>query len=59
MIQKVRFQNKILFEIETIDGVKYLKKEDKGTSKKVGKTVYIRKPVEEIFNCNKKVINIG
>ncbi|MDO7786106.1 hypothetical protein [Desulforamulus aquiferis] len=58
MIQKVRVQNKILFEIETIDGIKYFKKEDKEASKRAGKPVYIRRPIDEIFNSDKEVINI-
>lgn len=32
MIQKVKLDKKTLFEIVTIDGVKYIKKEDKEAS---------------------------
>ncbi|MCL5058705.1 MAG: hypothetical protein M1130_12090 [Actinobacteria bacterium] len=58
MIQKVRFQNKVLFEIETINGNKYLKKEDKEASRRAGTVVYARMPVGELLNSDKKVINL-
>lgn len=58
MIQKVRFQNKILFEIETINGVKFIKKEDKEATRKAGKPVYFLKSIDEIMQCDKEVINL-
>ena len=58
MAQKVRFNNKILFEIETINGIKYLKKEDKEASRRAGIAVFVRKPLNEIFSSDKEVINL-
>lgn len=58
MTQKVRFQNKVLFEIETIDGSKYLKKEDKEASRRAGISVYVRVPMGELLNSEKEVINL-
>lgn len=58
MIQRVRVRNKVLFEIETKGGIKYLLKEDRDASRLAGKPVYIRKPLNEILNSNKEVINL-
>lgn len=56
MIQKVRFRNKILFEIETINGIKFIKKEDREASKKEGKIVYRIMAIDEILRGDKEVI---
>lgn len=59
MIQAVKFNNKILFEVETINGVKFLKKVDKIASKRAGKPVYVLKPLAEITDSDKPIIHIG
>ena len=53
MIQPVHFDGRILFEIETINGVKFLKKEDKKASKRAGEPVYIIEPFTKILNSDK------
>ncbi len=58
MVQAVKFDNKILFEIETIDGVKYLKKQDKIASRRAGKPVFARIPLAEILQSDKETIHI-
>ncbi|MBT9147879.1 MAG: hypothetical protein DDT32_01646 [Syntrophomonadaceae bacterium] len=56
MIQPVKLGKKTLFEIETIDGKKYLKKKDKEVSKLVGKPVYVTKSFDEILSSRRPVI---
>lgn len=56
MVQAVKFNSSILFEIETINGVKFIKKADKEATKRAGKTIYVLKPPDEIINSDKPVI---
>ncbi len=56
MGKKVKFDDKVLFELETINGEEFLKKHDKDASKKVGKPVYVMKPLNEILNSEKPII---
>ena len=58
MVQKIRFQNKILFEIETINGIKFIKKKDIEASKKAGKPVFCIMAIDEILKGDKEVINL-
>jgi len=58
VIQKIRFRNKVLFEIETLNGIKYIKKEDKEASRRAGIAVFVRTPLSEIMNSDKEVINL-
>lgn len=59
MSKKIRFKSKILFEIEIINGIKYIKKEDKDASKLAGRPVFCIKPLDDILNSEKEVINLN
>ncbi|MDR3602074.1 MAG: hypothetical protein P4L49_16570 [Desulfosporosinus sp.] len=56
MGKKIKFDNKVLFELEIINGEEFLVKEDKVASKRAGRPVYVMKPLHEIIKSDKPVI---
>lgn len=58
MGKKIKFGNKILFEIETINGEEFLVKHDKDATKQAGRPVFVRKPFAEIMKSNQPVIHL-
>ena len=59
MKQKIMLNNKILFELETVNGQKFLKKENKKASKMVGEPIFVRIPLDNILNSHNHVIYLS
>lgn len=56
--KKVKFDNKVLFELKTINGEVFLVKQDKDASKRAGSPVYVKKLLAEIIKSDKPVIHL-
>ena len=56
MGKKIKFDNKVLFELETINGEEFLVKEDREATKRAGRLIYVMKPLNEIIKSDKPVI---
>ena len=49
MFVPAKINNKAFMEIEYIDGIVIIRKEDKQSSKRVGKPIYVTKTLDEMI----------